>query len=148
MGLISKSIHKRTTNRLVAPTRVVTTLSSAQIASIARSVCEAFEPRRGILSKGERMWFSTSGDDRFVVFYGPPAKSEPDKVTPIWRFDISIVADPSEPGRRVAALELMTWKTRDGSLVNKAEFEATREMVLDGIRSTDRTARVLDATSS
>ena len=143
MGLISGSIHKRTTQRLVAPIRVVVGLEPSKVHSITKALCDSFEPRRGILSSGEKFWILGSTVDDFFVAYGPPAKNQPNTVVVSWKARITGVVDGS--GRTLVKFQLTNWKTRDKQLVFKSEFEGFRDRFLERLYVADPSMTDLDA---
>ena len=110
MGLITGSFHKRTTQRLVAPIRVVVAVTPTQVKQAAKSICDSFEPRRGIMSNGEHLWIIGSSDQSFSVVYGPPAKNEPNTVVRSWKADVTSTVDGSHT---LVQLEMTNWKTKD-----------------------------------
>ena len=58
MGLISKQIHQRATNRLAQPTRAVTRLDVDQALDALRRVIEQTPPKAGFLHSGEKLWLA------------------------------------------------------------------------------------------
>ena len=56
MGLISKQINQRTTNRLARPTRAVTRLDVDQALDAIRQVVQQTPAKTGFLQSGQKLW--------------------------------------------------------------------------------------------
>src|SRR6266545_6230750 len=122
MGMITKRFHQRTTNRLVEPIRGITRLGVDQVHQLLRHVVEQTPAKTGLLWSGEMLWLFGDAPGPWRVYFGPPARKEPDKVRRIWRADVTL--KPSADGTQtLVVVELVQWKTSDGLLVNRREFE-------------------------
>lgn len=121
MGLISKQFHQRTTNRLAQPTRVVTRLDVDQALDAIRRVVQQTPAKAGFLHSGEKLWLAgqTPG---WNVYYGPPSRNDPSKVVPVWTTRVALSAS-SDGTQTLVTINLAKWKTRDGKLVSRGEFE-------------------------
>jgi hypothetical protein len=122
MGLISKQIHQRTTNRLAQPTRAVTRLDLDQVLDTLRQVIQQTPPKTGFLNSGEKLWLAGQAPGPWNVYYGPPSRKDPSKVVPVWTTRVSFSTSSTGTETLVTAA-LAKWKTRDGKLVGRREFE-------------------------
>jgi hypothetical protein len=122
MGLISKQIHQRTTNRLAQPARAVTSLDVDQALSALRRVIQQTPVKAGFLNSGEKLWLSGQAPGPWNVYYGPPSGKDPGKVVPIWTTHVALSAS-STGTQTLVTTSLAKWKTRDGKLVGRREFE-------------------------
>jgi hypothetical protein len=122
MGLISKQIHQRATNRLAQPTRAVTRLDVDQALAALRRVVEQTPPKTGFLHSGEKLWLAGRAPGPWNVYYGPPSGKDPGKVVPIWTMHVALNAS-STGTETMVTTSLAKWKTRDGKLVGRREFE-------------------------
>jgi hypothetical protein len=145
MGMITKRIHQKTTNRLVEPVRAVTRLDAEAVYRMLRHVVEQTPPKGGLLNKGEKLWLVGKPSGPWVVFYGPPARKEPDKVVRIWRADVTAQRS-SDDSQTLVAIELIQWKTSDGTLVGRREFERFRDSFGTLLARSDPAYHRLDVT--
>jgi hypothetical protein len=122
MGLISKQIHQRTTNRLAQPTRAVTRLDVDQALDALRHVIEQTPAKAGFLNAGEKLWLAGQAPGPWNVYYGPPSRNDPSKVVPSWTAHVTLKAS-STGTETLITVSLAKWKTRDGKLVGRREFE-------------------------
>lgn len=122
MGVISKQIHQRATNRLAQPTRAITRLDVDQALDALRLVIEQRPPKAGLLHSGEKLWLAGQAPGPWNVYYGPPSGKDPSKVVPTWTTLVALNAS-STGTETLVAISLAKWKTRDGKLVGRREFE-------------------------
>ena len=102
------AVHKRTTQKLVAPIRVVLNGTAVQVRQAAQQqVFDPYEPRRGLLSSGERLWLHGDDANAFSVVYGPPVKKEPNTVVRSWEVDIKVRPDETDT---MVDFEMVAWK--------------------------------------
>lgn len=126
MGMISKRIHQKTTNRLAEPVRAVTSLDVDQVLPILREQVESTPAKTGLLQSGQKLWLFGTPPGPWDVFYGPPSKKEPGKVVRVWRAAVKLKT-ASTGTETMISLELVQWKTVDGKLVARSEFESFRD---------------------
>ena len=143
MGLISKQIHQRATNRLAQPTRAVTRLDVDQALGALGRVIDQTPPKAGVLHSGEKLWLAGRAPGPWSVYYGPPSK-DPSKVVPIWTTHVTLEAS-STGTETLITISLSKWKTRDGKLVGCREFEQFVADVAGQIAAQDPTYSTLDA---
>ncbi len=122
MGLISKQIHQRTTNRLAQPTRAVTRLDVDQALDAIRRVVQQTPAKTGFLHSGEKLWLGGQAPGPWNVYYGPPSRNDQSKVVPIWTTRVALSAS-TDGSQTLLTISLAKWKTRDGKLVGRGEFE-------------------------
>jgi hypothetical protein len=144
MGLISKQIHQRATNRLSQPTRAITRLDVDQALDALRRVIEQTPPKAGFLHSGEKLWLAGQAPGPWNVYYGPPSGKDPRKVVPIWTTLVAL--NTSSTGTEtLVTISLAKWKTRDGKLVGRREFEQFLADVAAQIVARDPSYSALDA---
>jgi hypothetical protein len=143
MGLISKQIHQRTTNRLAQPTRAVTRLDVDQALDAFRRVIEQTPAKAGFLNSGEKLWLAGQAPGPWKVYYGPPSRPDPSKVIPVWTAHVTLKAS-STGTETMIAIGLAKWKTRDGKLVSRREFEQFLADVTGQLVARDPTYSSLD----
>lgn len=144
MGLISKQIHQRATNRLAQPTRSVTRLDVDQALDALRRVIDQTPPKAGFLHSGEKLWLAGQAPGPWTVYYGPPSRKDTSKVVPVWTTLVAL--DASSAGTEtLVTISLAKWKTRDGKLVGRREFEQFLADVVAQIVVRDPTFSPLDA---
>ena len=95
MGIISKQIHQRTTNRLAQPTRAVTKLDIDQVLEVLRRVIDQRPPKTGLLQTGQKLWFGGQPPGPWNVYYGPPSRKEPGKVVAVWTSHVGLKSSSS-----------------------------------------------------
>lgn len=122
MGLISKQIHQRTTNRLAQPSRAVTRLDVDQALDALRRVIQQTPAKTGFLNSGEKLWLSGQAPGPWNVYYGPPSSKDPSKVVPVWTTHVALKGS-STGTETLVTTTLAKWKTRDGKLLGRREFE-------------------------
>lgn len=122
MGLISKQIHQRATNRLALPTRAITRLDVDQVLDVLRHVAKETPPKAGFLNSGERLWLAGQAPGPWNVYYGPPSHKDLTKVVPVWTAQAAINGS-SNGTETLVTIKLLKWKTRDGELIGRQEFE-------------------------
>jgi hypothetical protein len=144
MGLITKQIHKRATNRLAQPTRAVTRLDIDQALDALRRVIEQTPPKTGLLHTGEKLWLAGQAPGPWSVYYGPPSRKDPSKVVPTWTTHVSLNAS-STGTETLVTISLAKWKTRDGKLVGRREFEQFLDDVAAQMAARDPSYAALDA---
>jgi len=143
MGLITKQFHKRTTNRLTQPTRAVTRLDVDQALDALRGVIEQTPPKAGLLNAGEKLWLAGQAPGPWSVYYGPPSRKDPSKVVPTWTTHVTLNAS-STGTETLVTISLAKWKTRDGKLVGRREFERFVADVAAQITAMDPSYAALD----
>lgn len=136
MGLISKPIHQRATNRLAQPARAVTRLDVDQALDGLRRVIEQTPPKTGLLNSGEKLWLAGQAPGPWSVYYGPPSRKDPSKVVPTWTTHVTLKAS-SAGTETLVTITLAKWKTRDGKLAGRREFEQFLEDVAAQIAARD-----------
>ena len=144
MGLISKQIHQRATNRLAQPTRAVTRLDVDQALDTLRRVIEQTPSKTGLLNSGEKLWLARQAPGPWSVYYGPPSRKDPSKVVPTWTTHVTLKAS-STGTETLVTISLAKWKTRDGKLVGRREFEQFLEDVAAQMAARDPSYSALDA---
>jgi hypothetical protein len=134
--MISKRVHQRTTNRLAEATRAITRLDADQVLAVVRDIVEVTPVKTSLLSSGQRLWLFGKAPGPWNVYYGPPSKREPGKVVRVWRCEVTI--RPSSDGSStLIGMSLAQWKTVDGRLVARREFEEFRDSVMYQIADVD-----------
>ena len=104
------AVHKRTTQKLVAPIRVVLNGTAVQVRQAAQQqVFDPYEPRRGLLSSGEKLWLHGADANAFSVVYGSPVKKEPNTVVRSWKVDIKVRPDETAT---MVDFEMVAWRKR------------------------------------
>ena len=144
MGLITKQIHKRATNRLTQPTRAVTRLDVDQALDALRRVIEQTPPKAGLLHTGEKLWLAGQAPGPWSVYYGPPSRKDPSKVVPIWTTHVTLSAS-STGTETLVTVSLAKWKTRDGKLLGRREFEQFLADLAAQVAARDPSYSALDA---
>jgi hypothetical protein len=131
MGIISKQVNQRVTNRLAQPTRYVTALGADEVLGLVRGIVGSAGPtgRAGpagpgpeFLRGGERLWLAGSAPGPWIIYFGPPSAKDPSKAVPTWTTQLALKASSSGTATLVT-VSLAKWKTRDGMLVGRREFE-------------------------
>ncbi|MGH3195840.1 MAG: hypothetical protein ACRDNT_07880 [Streptosporangiaceae bacterium] len=144
MGLISKQIHQRATNRLAQPTRAVTRLDVDQTLDALRGLIEQTPSKAGLLHSGEKLWLAGQAPGPWSVYYGPPSRKDPSKVVPTWTTHVTLNAS-STGTETLVTISLAKWKTRDGKLVGRREFEQFLADMAAQIAARDPSYSALDA---
>ncbi|WP_300603174.1 hypothetical protein [Trebonia sp.] len=143
MGLISKQIHQRTTNRLAQPTRAVTRLDVDQALDAIRRVVQQTPAKTGFLHSGEKLWLAGQAPGPWNVYYGPPSRKDPTKVVPTWTTRVALSAS-SDGTQTLVTINLAKWKTRDGKLIGRGEFEQFLANVTAQISARDPSYSLID----
>ena len=143
MGVVSKRIHQRKTNRLAEPQRAVTRLDADQVLVALNETITSTPPKAGLLQSGQKLWIFGTAPGPWKVYYGPPGRKQPDKVVQVWlaHVDIKPASDGTET---LVTVELVQWKTRDGKLVARPEFEHFRDQFAARLVSADPAYRSLE----
>jgi hypothetical protein len=144
VGIISKQIHQRATNRLARPIRSITRLDVDQVLDVLRHVIEETPPKAGFLNSGEKLWLAGQAPGPWNVYYGPPSGKDASKVVPIWTTQVAINAS-STGTETLITVSLAKWKTRDGKLTGRREFEQFLADVAERIAAKDPSYSELDA---
>jgi hypothetical protein len=174
MSIVSRHINQRVTNRLLQPTRYVTKLDVDQVLSIVREVVGPAEglgpaeepgpaglrpagPQRlpagpesaGTVAAGpvpadEKLWFAGSAPGPWEIHLGPASAKDASRVgVPTWTTQLALKASSSGAATLVT-VSLAKWKTREGMLVGKREFEQFLADLTDRISARDPAYSVLD----
>jgi hypothetical protein len=146
MGLVSKRVHQRKTNRLVAASRATTPLGLDQVLENLRETVASTPARTGLFRSGEKLWLSGTGTGPWLVYYGPPSRKEPKKVVPVWTAHVT-VTPASDRTETMVTVEMVRWKTKDGALVDRVEFERFRNRFAELLASADPAYRSLESAS-
>lgn len=143
MGIISKQIHKQKTNRLATPIRSVTRLDVDQVLAILRQVVQQTPPKTGLLDSGEKLWLIGAAPGPWKVCFGRAQRGTTNTVVPLWTTAVTL--QPDSVGREtMVTTALAKWKTRDGKLLHRREFERFIADFSDAVASNDPTYRQLD----
>jgi hypothetical protein len=136
MGMVSKRIHQRKTNRLVSASRATTTLGVDQVLERLRETVESTPAKTGFLQSGKKLSLAGEAPGPWIVLYGPPSRKEPGKVVAVWIAQVTI-SPSTDRSETMITVELIRWKTKDGSLVDRADFERFRTKFADVLTSAD-----------
>ncbi len=143
MGLISKQINQRTTNRLARPTRAVTRLDVDQALDAIRQVVQQTPAKTGFLQSGQKLWLDGQAPGPWNVYYGPPSRNDPSKVVPAWATRVAL-STSSDGTQTLVTINLAKWKTRDGKLMWGGAFEQFLADVAAQISTRDPSYSLLD----
>jgi hypothetical protein len=136
VSIFSRAIHQRTTKRLAQPTRVVTKLDADQVFDALRYVIARTPPKTGLLQMGEKLWLAGEAPGPWSVYYGPPSRRDPSKVTPVWTTRVGLQSS-SDGTQALVTIDLTLWKTCDGNVVGRREFESFRASLAARITEID-----------
>ena len=145
MGIISKQVHKRTTNKIVAPIRSVTRLSAEQVLVMVAQVVQKTKPTVRMFGADNRLWLVGAAPGPWTVYFGPPSPKDPTRVVPSWNAQVAIT--PASTGTEsLVTIQLVEWKTKEGTLVDKKNYEAFRDNIHANLTAQDPSHRVLEPT--
>jgi hypothetical protein len=143
VGIVSKQFHQRTTNKVVAPVRSVTKLDAEQALAIVRGVVMQTPPKARVFGAANRLWLAGAAPGPWTVYFGPPSAKDPTKVVPSWQAKIAIEAASSR-AETLITIQLAKWKTHDGALVDKKNYDLFRDNVHANLNAEDPTHRLLE----
>lgn len=143
MGIVTKQFHKRTTNRLVAPVRWVTALDCDEVLAGVRAVLSQAPQRANIFGAPSRMWLAGSAPGPWTIYFGPPSRREPGKVSARWQAQLG-VRSSSSGAETMVSLQLVRWRTQDGALVARRDWELLMDNIEADIFQRDRGCARID----
>jgi hypothetical protein len=140
----SKRLNQKKTNRLAEPVRSVTKLDVDQVLQFLRRIVDETPAKTGLLQSGHKLWLFGQEPGPWKVCYGSPSKKEPGKVVQSWLTHVGLQAS-SAGTETMVTVNLAEWKTSEGKLVFRKEFEQFQADFARLISSSDPTYRSLEA---
>lgn len=137
-------IAKRRAKKLAKPHRLLTSTSTAELLDIVEAVAKSFPVSTKLLSKQSQFYAFDRTASGCGIAYGKPSDKRDTGRVHFWTGSVEIV-EGAGAEERIVTIQLVGWRTLNDDILNRKEFVAFRERLVERMTAADPGLTVLDA---